>query len=137
MRVMAYLGGLLLLLGLWGFWRRRTLVESPWLLRIAIWALPVPFVINTAGWLLTENGRQPWIVQGLQLTRNAVSPSISTAEVALSFVVFLLLYAVLAILDFVLLTRFARKAISPPPAEAGADGDPGDREPAPEPAFTY
>ena len=40
MRVMAYLGGLLLLLGLWGFWRRRTLVESPWLLRIAIWARP-------------------------------------------------------------------------------------------------
>ncbi|HLU58141.1 MAG TPA: cytochrome ubiquinol oxidase subunit I [Pseudonocardia sp.] len=30
--------------------------------------LPVPFVVNTAGWVLTENGRQPWIVQGLMRT---------------------------------------------------------------------
>ena len=51
--------------------------------------------MNTAGWLLTENGRQPWIVQGLQLTKHGVSPSVSTAEVAFSIIVFFLLYAVL------------------------------------------
>ena len=33
--------------------------------------------MNTAGWLLTESGRQPWIVQGLMLTKNGVSPSVS------------------------------------------------------------
>ena len=38
----------------------------------------LPFVMNTAGWLLTENGRQPWIVQGLQLTKDGVSPSVGT-----------------------------------------------------------
>ena len=43
---------------------------------------PLPFLMNTAGWLLTENGRQPWIVQGLQLTRDAVSPSVSTTTIA-------------------------------------------------------
>ena len=34
--------------------------------------------MNTAGWLLTESGRQPWIVQGIMLTKNGISPSVST-----------------------------------------------------------
>ena len=42
------------------------------------WAVPLPFIVNTAGWMLTENGRQPWIVQGLQLTKDGVSPSVGT-----------------------------------------------------------
>ena len=42
--------------------------------------------MNTAGWMLTESGRQPWIVQGLQLTRDAVSPSVGTAAVVISLV---------------------------------------------------
>ena len=37
-----------------------------------------PFVMNTAGWMLTENGRQPWIVQGLMKTADGISPSVST-----------------------------------------------------------
>jgi cytochrome d ubiquinol oxidase subunit I len=71
--------------------------------------------MNTAGWLLTENGRQPWIVQGLQLTKNGVSPSISTATVATSLIVFLLLYGALAVVDAILMIRYSRKAIEPPP----------------------
>ena len=42
----------------------------------AAWAIIAPFLMNTAGWLLTENGRQPWIVQGLMRTTNGVSPSV-------------------------------------------------------------
>lgn len=68
MRTMAYLDSLVPLVALWGLWRRRRLARSPWFLRAAIWMLPVPFVVNTAGWVLTENGRQPWIVQGLMRT---------------------------------------------------------------------
>ena len=44
----------------------------------ATWLVVTPFLINTAGWLLTESGRQPWIVQGLMTTTNGVSPSVST-----------------------------------------------------------
>ena len=40
--------------------------------------------MNTAGWMLTENGRQPWIVQGLQLTRDGVSPSVGATTVWIS-----------------------------------------------------
>ena len=58
----------------------------------------IPFLMNTAGWMLTENGRQPWIVQGLQQTSQGVSPSVSSTMIAISLTVFVLLYAGLAVL---------------------------------------
>ncbi|MDH6122262.1 cytochrome ubiquinol oxidase subunit I [Kitasatospora sp. GAS204B] len=119
MRVMAYLAVVVLLVGLWGLWlvRRGTLGTSRWFQRAAVWVVVLPFLMNTAGWLLTENGRQPWIVQGLQLTRNGVSPSISTSTVAISILVFFLLYAALAVVEAILMTRYARMEPAPPPAE--------------------
>ena len=119
MRVMAYLAVVLALLSVWGGWlmRRHTLATSKWFLRAAVWAVPLPFLLNTAGWLLTENGRQPWIVQGLQLTKAARSPSVSLTTIAISFGVFVALYGVLAIVDLILMTRFARREIAPETAE--------------------
>ena len=66
MRVMAYLAALIALFALWGLWliRRKTLGKAKWFLLIAPWFAIAPFLMNTAGWLLTESGRQPWIVQG-------------------------------------------------------------------------
>ncbi|MFD1531315.1 cytochrome ubiquinol oxidase subunit I [Pseudonocardia aurantiaca] len=119
MRTMAYLGSLILLVGLWGLWRlwrRKRLADSRWFLRVAIWSLPLPFLVNTAGWILTENGRQPWIVQGLQQTRDAVSPSVGTAAIVTSLVVFVLLYGALAIVDWILMARYARKELAPEPS---------------------
>ena len=75
MRVMAYIASLVLLLSLWGAWAiwRNRLERSRWFLFFATWFAIAPFLMNTAGWFLTENGRQPWIVQGLMLTKNGVS----------------------------------------------------------------
>jgi cytochrome bd ubiquinol oxidase subunit I len=117
MRVMAYLGGATLLFSLWGAWLlwRRRIESAKWFLRVSIWAVPVPFVMNTAGWLLTENGRQPWIVQGLQLTRQGVSASVSTTTVVISLSVFILLYGVLAVVDWALMLRYSRKQLDPIP----------------------
>ena len=53
--------------GAWLAWRRR-LTDARRFLAVAVWAVVAPFVMNTAGWLLTESGRQPWIVQGLMKT---------------------------------------------------------------------
>ncbi|WP_131747788.1 cytochrome ubiquinol oxidase subunit I [Frankia sp. Cppng1_Ct_nod] len=118
MRVMAYLGAVVLLLSLWGAWllRKGRLEHSRWFLRLAVWSAVLPFLMNTAGWLLTESGRQPWIVQGLQLTRNARSPSVSTTAVVASLCVFLLLYLVLALVDVALMLRFARRELTMAPA---------------------
>jgi cytochrome bd ubiquinol oxidase subunit I len=118
MRVMAYGGVVLLLLGLWGAWLlwRKKLGDAKWFQRVAIWALPLPFVMNTAGWALTENGRQPWIVQGLQLVRDAVSPSNSVATVVTSLSVFVLVYLILGVADALLMFHFARRELAPEPA---------------------
>ena len=62
--------------------------------------------MNTAGWLLTENGRQPWIVQGLMKTANGNSPSVSTAEVVISLGVFPAVYAALAVVWLFLMLRY-------------------------------
>lgn len=119
MRVMAYAAGLLFLMAVWGLWLlwRKRLSTSRLFLHVATWAAILPFLMNTAGWLLTENGRQPWIVQGIQLTKNGVSPSVSTTTVAVSLVVFLLLYGALAVVDCVLMMRYARREVVPLPAE--------------------
>ena len=120
MRTMAYLGVVVLLLSLWGAWLiwRKKLATAKWFQRAAIWATVLPFLMNTAGWMLTENGRQPWIVQGLQLVRNAVSPSVSVTTIVISLSVFVLLYVVLAVVDMMLMLHFARKELAPVPVAA-------------------
>jgi cytochrome d ubiquinol oxidase subunit I len=120
MRVMAYLGVVVLLVALWGLWlsRRKKLATSRRFLWAATWLVILPFLMNTAGWLLTESGRQPWIVQGIMLTRNGLSPSVSTTELVISLVVFVALYAILGTIDLVLMLRYSRKDLPPAPAES-------------------
>jgi len=113
MRVMAYLGALMALFALWGAWliHRGKLATSKWFLRAAMWAIVTPFLMNTAGWLLTENGRQPWIVQGLMLVKDGVSASVSSAEIVISLIFFVVLYSLLGVVDGMLMFRFGRKAL--------------------------
>jgi cytochrome bd ubiquinol oxidase subunit I len=123
MRVMAYAGVLVFLLSLWGLWliRRKKLAVSRRFLWVAIWAAVLPFLMNTAGWLLTESGRQPWIVQGIMLTKNGVSPSVSSTSIVISLVIFVVLYGVLATVDLMLMLKYSRQLLPPPRAEADAD----------------
>ncbi len=123
MRVMAYIGVLVLLLGLWGLWlvRRRNLARSRVFLWVCVWAAILPFGMNTAGWLLTESGRQPWIIQGIMLTKNGISPTVSTAWVAISLAGFVALYLVLGVVDFLLMLKYAREQLPPPRPPADAD----------------
>jgi cytochrome d ubiquinol oxidase subunit I len=81
----------------------------PRLLKLLPLAIGLPYLANSAGWILTEIGRQPWIVFGLMQTQDAVSPSVSTGEVLFSLVIFTLLYAALIGADAYLLLKFARR----------------------------
>ncbi len=132
MRVMAYIAGLVFLLGLWGLWliRRKTIARARWFLFAATWAVILPFVMNTAGWLLTESGRQPWIVQGLQLTRQGVSPTVTFTDVVISMVAFGLLYTALGVVDAVLMIRYSRKEIAPAPVPADTGQQDGTKVPS-------
>jgi cytochrome d ubiquinol oxidase subunit I len=138
MRVMAYLGSVMPLLALWGawLWRRRRLESSRVFLWAATWAFLAPFVMNTAGWLLTENGRQPWVVQGLLLTKNGNSPSVSLAEVAFSLGIFWVLYIALGIVWGFLMLRYGRRGLELEHDELDALDDPDGSAPH-APAMTY
>jgi cytochrome d ubiquinol oxidase subunit I len=120
MRVMAYLAVVVFLVAAWGVWLwwRKKIPASKWFLRFAIWTAPLPFLINTAGWMLTENGRQPWIVQGLQLTTDGVSQSVNTTSIVISISMFAVVYLVLAIVAIALMLRYARKELAPEPGPA-------------------
>jgi cytochrome bd ubiquinol oxidase subunit I len=110
MRVMAYMGVLMFLVAALGAWlyRRGRLERARWFQRTAIVAIAFPFIAASAGWILTEMGRQPWIVQGLLLTSKANSPNVSTTWLGISLGVFISLYVVLGVVDFVLMRRYAR-----------------------------
>ncbi len=114
MRVMAYLAAGLMLVALWGGWLAHTnrLARSRWFLRIAMWAVVTPFLMNTAGWMLTENGRQPWIVQGLMKTTNGVSTSVSATDIWISLIAFVLLYLALGAADLLLMLRYSKRGLA-------------------------
>ena len=88
---------------------------------MAIWASVLPFLMNTAGWLLTESGRQPWIVQGIMLTKNGISPTVSTTWLWISIIAFVALYGTLGTVDFLLMLKYSRKELPPPRTDADVD----------------
>ncbi len=134
MRAMAMLGVFMFLVAGVGAWlyRKRRLEKARWFLWTAVVTIAAPYVAATFGWILTEMGRQPWIVQGLLKTSQANSPNVSTATIATSLSVFVLLYITLGVVDFVLMRRYAR--LDPPSATRGPG--PGGTA-GPTPALSY
>ena len=116
MRVMAYLGSLIALLapvgrvadpqGVGSTARSGSCVPG-------LGAVVTPFIMNTAGWLLTENGRQPWIVQGLMKTIHANSPSVTSTDIWISLISFVLVYLALGAADLVRCCAMRAKASTP------------------------
>jgi cytochrome d ubiquinol oxidase subunit I len=117
-RIMVGLGLLFIALTLGGLylWWRDRLVSSRWWLTLAFAALFLPYFANTAGWIVTEMGRQPWIVWGLLLTSDGVSPNVSAALVWTSLIGFTLLYAALVVVNVYLLRKYAREVPGEGPA---------------------
>ena len=138
-------------LGLWLTRRRRRNPGPPreipaWFARACLLGLPLPTAAMTAGWLLSEIGRQPWTVQGELLTAASVSPGVGLGEVAASLAIFTALYGALALAEAVLLVRHVKAGPEPAPADhprvppSGWDADAGDGgEPSPllQPTLMY
>jgi cytochrome d ubiquinol oxidase subunit I len=99
---------------------RETLGSQPRFLYALVLAIALPYIANSAGWIMTEIGRQPWIVFGLQRTEDAVSPNVSAEMVALSLVIFTLIYGVFMAADVYLLVKYGKKG--PVEAEDESDG---------------
>jgi cytochrome d ubiquinol oxidase subunit I len=120
-RVMAGLGALMLLLGLWGAWTRwrNQLYESKPLLRFAVVMGPSGLVAILAGWLTTEIGRQPWAVYGVMRTTDAVSNH-SALALTTTLAVFVVMYFAV----FGTGISYMIKLIARGPEELGPNGAP-------------
>jgi cytochrome bd ubiquinol oxidase subunit I len=124
-RIMVGLGFLLLALAALGIYLGYRNPGGRWQRRLAFapWLILLPYLANTTGWILTENGRQPWIVHGLLKTTDGISPNLVPAAAAASLLVLFGFYTALIAVDGYLLARTARAGLA---AESSA-GEGGGR----------
>ncbi len=90
------------LLYLFILWRKKRWLEKRWLLKMFVLAIPAGFIAVEAGWMVTEVGRQPWIIYGFMRTADAVTPM---PGIAYSFYIFTAVYLSLSIIVIILLYR--------------------------------
>ena len=96
------------IIGGWLRWRG-WLYDTPLFLRLCQYAAPIGFVAVIAGWCVTEVGRQPWTVYGLLRTAASVSPSLTSSDVALSFLGYVAVYLLIYPTGLFLMLRLIRK----------------------------
>ncbi len=139
-RMMIGLLAIPVLFALVALWMTRggRIPNQRWFSWFALLTIPMPFLANSAGWVFTEMGRQPWIVApnptGDQMVRLTVEQGVSdnsAAIVVLSLIVFTLIYAVLAVIWFGLMRRYVIKGPQEHDAEPAPPAPPGDAEVAP------
>ncbi|MBB4191990.1 cytochrome d ubiquinol oxidase subunit I [Rhizobium aethiopicum] len=113
-RIMVGLGIFFILLTSIFFWlsARRHLDKYPLLLRIAVLAIPLPWVAIELGWVVAEFGRQPWVIEGVLPTAAAVS-SLGAVTVLLTIIGFAALYTVLIVIEMSLMIKAIRQGPEP------------------------
>ena len=108
-RVMVGCGvAMLLIFGLSFYYNaRRQIMEKRWLLRAALYGIPLPWIAIETGWFVAEFGRQPWAISEVLPTFLATS-SLTSSDVITSLIGFVIFYTILAIIEFWLMFKFAR-----------------------------
>ncbi len=115
-RIMVGLGMFFIALTATFFWlsARRKLDAHPWLLKVAVFAIPLPWIAAECGWIVAEVGRQPWVIEGVLPTAMAVS-NLGVATLLITILGFAAIYTLLAIIEFKLLMKAIRKGPDEPP----------------------
>lgn len=110
-RIMVGAGVVMIVAALGGLWlnRRKKLENSKWYLRMMIALISFPFIANSAGWIMTEIGRQPWTVMGLMTTAQSVSPNVTAGSLLFSIIAFGVMYLILGALLVFLFIREIKK----------------------------
>ena len=123
-RIMVFAGTLMVILALYGFYLtfRKRLSSRPAYLRVMLWAIGLPYLAHTTGWIMTEMGRQPWVVYGLLKTNRGFSPTVTAGMVWATLIGFTLIYFVLGLIDVILFVRFIRQ-------DPDLDKDPSEMDP--------
>ncbi len=110
-RIMVGLGVLFIIVsfyGLWLWWREK-LQNHTIFLKTTMVMMFLTFVANTAGWIVAEMGRQPWVVYELLLTADGVSASVFESSIWISMTAFTLLYGILAVAAFYLVWYYGKQ----------------------------
>ncbi len=92
-------------------------VENLKILRWMPLAIVLPYLANSTGWILTELGRQPWVVYGKLKTADAFSPNLTPGLVLTSLIGFTLVYGLLMVADVYLLSKYAKAGPAAKPAK--------------------
>ena len=127
-RIMVGCGMYFIALFAWSFWlaSKRQLDAKRWYLKLALWSLPLPWLAAELGWVVAENGRQPWAIEGVLPTALGVS-SVSVGQVLFSLIGFVTFYTALAVVDVVLMLKYTRHGPDGlgmwPPAPRDEGGD--------------
>ncbi|CAN7191158.1 cytochrome ubiquinol oxidase subunit I [Rhizobium sp. LjRoot30] len=113
-RIMVGLGMFFILLTATFFWlsARRQLDRYPLLLKVAVFAIPLPWIAIEAGWIVAEIGRQPWVIEGVLPTAMAVS-SLGAGTVLFTIVGFAALYTVLIVVEMTLMIKAIKQGPEP------------------------
>jgi len=89
------------------FIARRNVAPRRWMMRIALWSIPLPWVAAELGWFVAEYGRQPWTVSGVLPTYLSVS-SVAPSDLYLSLSAFVGFYTLLLAVELYLMFKYAR-----------------------------
>lgn len=109
-RIMVGIGILLIAVGFWGLylWWRGRLFDSPLFMRSTSYMWPLGFIAILAGWFVTEQGRQPWVVYGLMRTIDGISP-VPGASVASTLVLFVFIYGIVFAMGIYYINRLINR----------------------------
>lgn len=86
---------------------KRTAHKQRWLLRLAVYGIPLPWIASELGWVVAEYGRQPWTIAGMLPTHLSVS-SVGVGQLYLSLAGFFVFYTVLLVIELFLMTKYVR-----------------------------
>jgi len=131
-RIMMTIGFIMIAVAAWALYetlRKPDFENAKWLKWLPFWAISLPYLANISGWVLTEMGRQPWIVYGLLKVQDAVSPNLTPLELWISLIGYTAIYGALAVVMFGLMKKYAtagpdlamHESVDVAPAFAGAD----------------
>jgi cytochrome bd ubiquinol oxidase subunit I len=109
--IMVGLGMIFIALGLLGAWLLWTgkIYTAKWYLFWLPFLIPLPHLAHETGWITAEVGRQPWIIYGLMKTANAASVVVSAGEIAVSLVMFSLIYLLLFVMFVMLFMKIVKQ----------------------------
>ena len=130
-RIMMTIGFILMAAAAWLLYstHREGYENAKWFKWVPFWGLALPYLANASGWILTEMGRQPWIVYGLLKVQDAVSPNLTVLDLWISLVGYTAVYGSLAVAMVKLMLKYGKagpdaamqESVDVAPAFVGAD----------------